>query len=256
MPRLRFVLLLVPLGLLAACSPDYSAIRAWSMQARDLVQPPLAQAGATPSPGAPASIGNDRRDAVAALQDTTAAWLATLATLADDGRLRERENPLTGPAGRVEGFDGAGATAILEIGEVIADGARRNWRAPDLATAVARGDAPFQALLAALGRQLDMLALETPDPRADLAARYAALLADRPTRSTRAALDELRAMREQDLLRRARSAAAWRSALVRIGEGHALLNERQRHISQAETARLVRAQESALRQLALLIESR
>jgi hypothetical protein len=249
MPVLRFVVAIASLGLLAACSPDYSAIRAWSDQAREIVEPSRDEA-------LPAPAGLDRRDAVSALREAASAWLGTLALLAEDGFLRERENPLTLVAARATSIDAEGGAAVLDLGEAMADAARRIWRAPDLASAVERGDTSFQALMAALGRQIDALARETPDPRAQAAARYAALLADRPTGGTRAAMEELRAMRDEALLRRERSDAAQRAAVTRIAEGHALLKARQSRISQAETARLVRAQEAELRRLARLIEER
>jgi hypothetical protein len=249
----KAALWLLCLTSLAGCSPDYGAVRSWSDQARVFVEPPLAEAGA---PRGESAAARGRRDALAALNGAASAWLSALAMLAEDGRIAERANPLTAEAGRVEAFDGEGAAAVLALGEVMADGARRNWRAPDLTTAVERGDPPFQSVILALVRQAEALAAERPDPRVELLARYGPWLAERPGRSLRGAIEELQALRWQELERRARSEAAWRKGIDRLSEGHALLMTRRARLSQAETARLLRAQETELRRLVLLIEGR
>jgi hypothetical protein len=246
---MTFVGALVALALSAGCSPDYTAVRDWAARSRELVLPPAVADAPTTPPGA-------RQDAAAALREAAGAWLGTLAYLAEDGQPAERENQLAPLAARVQPFDAEGAAAVIAIGDAIAYAARRNWRAPELAYAVDRADPAFQALLAALGRQSDALAAEQPDERAAVSARYAVLLGGRPTPANRAALEELRALREAEAARRDRADEARRAAIARIAAGHALLNERKRNLSQAETARLVRAQESELRRLALVAEAR
>jgi len=86
--------------------------------------------------------------------------------------------------------------------------------------------------------------------RAALAARFDALDAALVEPAARALLAETRAMREADLARRATLTATYLAALKRIEEGHAVLVSRVRTLSQAETARLLRAQEAALRRAA------
>jgi hypothetical protein len=185
------------------------------------------------------------------MRQAAGAWLAALALLAEDGLLRDRENPLTPLVAQIRPLDEAGAAAAESLGDTMAYMARRNWRAPELGYAVERGDPAFQVLLGALGRQADRLASATPDPRDGIAARYAALLAARPTPAVRAALEDLRALREDAAARDVRAGEARRAAIARVAEGHALLNERKSRLSQAETARLLRAQESELRRLAV-----
>jgi hypothetical protein len=82
------------------------------------------------------------------------AWLGLLAWVAEDGWPPSRDNLLGPHAAALRPFDAEGAEAVQQLGEVMAFGARRNWRAPQLRIAVARGDAPFRAVLAALGRLL------------------------------------------------------------------------------------------------------
>jgi hypothetical protein len=248
MPRFRLTMALLLLGALTACSPDYSAIRDWSARAREIVLP-SPDPGAPAPPAAPAPAEPDRRDALLALRDAAGAWLGALALFADDGFLRERDNPLLPLAARARPFDPEGAAAIADLGEAMAFAARRNWRAPQLAYAVDRGNASFQSLLAALERQRAALAaapLALPEPAAP---------GRRPTPPARAPLDAWHAEREAERAREAaRRDMAGQAAVARIAEGHALLHERRRHLSQAETARLIRAQESELNRLAPLVQ--
>lgn len=146
------------LGLLCACAPDYSAVRDWSLQAREAVLPPAAArppgaAATAPAPPAPVTA-EGREGAALALREAAAAWLSMLAYIAEDGLPRERTNQLVPLADRVRQVDPDGAAAVLALGATMADGARRNWRAPQLGVAAARGDAPFQGVMAALGRHV------------------------------------------------------------------------------------------------------
>ena len=208
--------LLAAVLLLGACAPDYSAVRDWSTQARETLLPPAAvrpASGIAIPPAPPAEITEDgRRGAVRALQEAAAAWLAVLAYMGDDGLPRGRTNQFGPLAERVAPFDAEGAAAVNRLGETLATGVRRNWRAPALREAVDRGNAPFQAVLAALVRQTEALEREAPSGHAD----------------------------------------ARREALARIGEGHALLQANYSRLSSPETARLLRLQESELRRLMAL----
>jgi hypothetical protein len=216
-PRLRFAVACLGLGLLPACAPDYSAVRDWSVQARETLLPPASlrpATGVAVAPPPPAEVTAEGREgAVRALQEAAAAWLGTLAYIADDGLPRGRTNPFGQLAARVMPFDAEGAAAVDALGETLAYGVRRNWRAPQLRVAVERGDAPFQGVIAALRRQTE-------------------------------ALDGEAAGRDES------DAAARRAALALIGEGHALLDARRGRLADGETARALRLQASELRRLA------
>lgn len=220
-PRLRFAVACLGLGLLAACAPDYSAVRDWSVQARETLLPPASlrpATGVAVAPPPPAEVTEEGREgAVRALQEAAAAWLGVLAYIADDGLPRGRTNPFGQLAARVMPFDAEGAAAVDALGETLAYGVRRNWRAPQLRVAVERGDAPFQGVIAALRRQTEALDGEA-------AGRGATAQDDN-------------------------GPAARRAALVLVGEGHALLEARRGRLSDGETARMLRLQESELRRL-------
>jgi hypothetical protein len=249
MPALRLTTGLLALGILSACSPDYGAVRDWAIRAEDVVRPAAATT-ATDATTAPA----EPRAGVEAMRQAAAAWLAALALLAEDGLLRDRDNPLMPLVALIRPLDEAGAVAAENLGDTMAYMARRNWRAPQLGYAVERGNPAFQALMAALGREAERLALATPDPREGIATRYAAMLAARPTPATRVALEDVRALREEAAARDVRAREARQAAITRVAEGHALLNQRNSRLSQAETARLLRAQDTELRRLATLAE--
>ena len=213
------------LGLLAACAPDYSAVRDWSVQARETLLPPASLRPATGlavAPPPPVEVTEEGREgAVRALQEAAAAWLGALAYIADDGLPRGRTNPFGQLATRVMPFDAEGAAAVDALGETLAYGVRRNWRAPQLRVAVERGDAPFQGVIAALRRQTEALDGEA---------------VGRPA----TAHDE-------------NGPAARRAALALIGDGHALLEARRGRLAAGETARVLRLQASELRRLACVV---
>ena len=141
-----------------ACAPDYGAVRDWSATAREAVLPPAGtHQPARLSTGAPRPAPIDatgQEGGVLAARDAAAAWLGLLAWVAEDGWPPSRDNLLGPHAAALRPFDAEGAEAVQQLGEVMAFGARRNWRAPQLRIAVTRGDAPFRAVLAALGRLL------------------------------------------------------------------------------------------------------
>ena len=219
--RLRVLGASLGLWLLAACAPDYAAVRDWSMQARETLLPPASlrpAIGLAIAPPPPAEVTAEGREgAVRALQEAAAAWLGALAYIADDGLPRGRTNAFGPLAARVMPFDAEGAAAVDALGETLAYGVRRNWRAPQLRVAVERGDAPFQGVIAALRRQTE--ALESEAAGRGVAAQ-----------------DE-------------NGPAARRAALALVGEGHALLEVRRGRLPDGETARLLRLQESELRRL-------
>lgn len=236
------LLLVVPL---AACSPDYTAVRDWSSQARDAVLP--IEVTRLPGPtAAPVPVAAEGREgAVLALREGAAAWLGFLGFLADDGRPRERENPLTELVAKVRPFDAEGATALEDLGNLMAFAARYTTSAPWLRTAIERGDPSFQQVMAALRRQSDALAAAPPPSEAPA-------LPSGATPLQRALAEELAAARQAEANRRRISQEARRAALTRVAEGHAFMAANTGDITKADTVRLLRAQEMELRRLTLL----
>jgi hypothetical protein len=239
------ILLLAPL---AACAPDYTAVRDWASQARDATLPTEAPRAPRP-PVAPAPAAPVTQDgqagAVLALQQGAAAWLGMLAFLADDGWPVQRENPLTDLVAKVEPYDAEGASALRHLGELMAYAARRDTRAPWLSTAVERSDPSFQTVMASLQRQSAAMAEAAPSspptepprplPPAQLAlAQQVAALRRSETKRQRIALD------------------ARVTAVAQVAQGYAFLAGHKDALSKSDTARLLRLQEMELRRLVLL----
>lgn len=194
---------LLGLMLPAACAPDYGAVRDWSATGREAVLPPVevrplggAAAGA-PRPAPVTDAG--RVGAVQAAREAAAAWLGLLAWVAEDGLPPSRDNLLVSHAAALRPFDAEGAEAVLQLGEAMAFGARRNWRAPQLRVAVARGDAPFRGVLAALGRILPQDAPE--QARLTHIAEGHALLLEREARLSAPETARLLRLQESELRR-------------------------------------------------------
>jgi hypothetical protein len=227
--------------LLGACAPDYGAVQDWSRTAAAVAEyrPAPSVVAATPP------------DALMATQEGVAAWLNAIAFLAADGVLRERDNPLVAIAARIAPVDAEAATAVTNLGQSLAYAARQNYRAPQLAYALGEGDAAFRAALAGLRRQVE--ALPGDAEAAATAAQYDRLRAGLRDPVALALLAEARALREAEQARREGLRGAYLLALTRIAEGHAVMMERVRVLSQAETARMIRAQEAALRRAAGLL---
>ncbi|WP_137176849.1 hypothetical protein [Roseomonas sp. AR75] len=239
------ILLVLPL---AACAPDYTAVRDWASQARDATlpievarapRPPVA-----PVPATPVTL-DGQAGAVLALQEGAAAWLGMLAFLADDGWPLQRENPLTDLVAKVQPYDAEGAAALKDLGDLMAHAARRDTRAPWLSTAVERSNPSFQKVIAALQRQSAAIAAAAPP-----APRTA------PPRNLppaqRALAEEVAATRRAEADRQRMAQDARVAALVQVAEGHAFLAAHKDALSKSDTARLIRVQEQELRRLVLL----
>jgi hypothetical protein len=239
------ILLLAPL---AACAPDYTAVRDWASQARDAMLPievaRVASPPVAPVPAAPVTQ-DGQAGAVLALQEGAAAWLGMLAFLADDGWPRQRENPLTDLVAKVQPYDPEGAAALKDLGELMAYAARRDTRAPWLSTAVERSDPSFQKVMAALQRQSAALAAAAP------ASPQAAPPRNLPP-AQQALADEVAATRQAEANRQRIAQEARAAALARVAEGHAFLLAHKGTLSKSDTARLLRVQEMELRRLVLL----
>jgi hypothetical protein len=252
-------LLLATLLPLAACAPDYSAVRDWSRTAATIAEYPALPAAAAAQPARLTGLGvtpaSDparaaRVEALVATQEAARTWLALLAFMADDGLLTQRGNPMGGTAARIEPADAQGAAAVRALGDHMARAAFARYRAPQLAYAIDESQEAFRGTLAAMVRLVTALEGDAAAERAALAARFNALEASLRDPVARALLAETRAAREADLARRATLTATYLATLERMQEGHAVLVSRVNHLSQAETARLVRAQEAALRRAA------
>lgn len=247
----RSGMVVVGVAFLSGCSPDYSAVRDWSLQAREAVlplQPGLRVADPTAIPPPPAPItAEGRAGAVLALQEGIASWLGLLAYLADDGWPRQRDNPLTILAARVQPFDAEGAAALTNLGEIMAYTARRNARAPYLRTAIQLGNPHLQTATAALQRLGAAPLAEVP-----ATATQPPNLPRNASPPERLALRELAELQRAELARMRAAQDARHAALERVAAGHAWMAANASSISQSEAARVLRAQESDLRRLMIL----
>jgi hypothetical protein len=251
-----WLLLALPL---AACAPDYSAVRDWSRTAAIVAEYPGVPAAAAAQPARIAALGTTpaadparaaRVEALRASQEAARTWLALLAFMADDGLLTQRGNPMGNLAARIEPADAEGAAAVRALGDHMARAAFARYRAPQLSYAVDESRDAMRGTLAAMTRLVQALEGDGAAEQAALAARFDSLAASLRDPSARALLAETRATREADLARRATLTATYLETLKRLQEGHEVLVSRVNYLSQSDTARLVRAQEAALRRAA------
>lgn len=256
---MRMIRGLVLLLSVAACAPDYSAVRDWSRTAATIAEYPAMPAAAAAQPARLTGLGVTpsrdpgraaRVEALMATQEAARSWLALLAFMADDGQLTQRGNPMGNLAARIEPADAQGAAAVRALGDHMARAAFARYRAPQLTYAVDESQQAFRGTLEAMVRLVTALEGDAGGERAALAARFDALGLSLRDPVARALLAETRAAREAELARRASLTATYLQALNRMQEGHAVLVDRVNKLSQAETARLVRAQEAALRRAA------
>lgn len=204
---------LVLLAALPGCAGDQAGLRDWSIQARESVLPPATiRSLALPPEGAAAPRGS-RADAVQALQEAAAAWLAVLAAVADDAAPPDDSEALAARAARIAPFDAAGAAAVTALSQGIAWVAGRGWSSASMAYVLRDGDPLFQPVMAALARQEAALAAETPDAAT-------------------------------------RASAARREAATRIAATHADLTARGRRVQHGDAGRELRLEASELRRLA------
>ena len=146
-------LFFLPLATLIGCGPpDYTPVRDWANVAgHAAIYPELVtRPGATPavSPAA---------DAINAMQQALATYLQALDTLAADGLLMIREDPLAAYAPRVAPTNPKGAEAIETLGALLRDRGRSLARAPQLRATIREADAPVQALIAAIQEAITAL---------------------------------------------------------------------------------------------------
>jgi hypothetical protein len=233
----------LPLAALIACGPpDYTPVRDWANVAGNVAVYPelVTRPGATPavSPAA---------DAINAMQQALATYLQALDTLAADGLLMIREDPLAAYAPRVASTSPKGAEALTELGALLRDRGRSLARAPQLRATIRETDAPVQALIAAMQEAITTLE-PTETAAADQArARYQRLLREARDEASRQILRDLTALHEAAAANRAAAIKNYQTVLADIAKGHALLKERVSHLTQEETARQIRAAEAELR---------
>ena len=257
----------IPALLLAGCSyPDYGAVRDFAGTAADAaLWPPVAERragqparlarlrpGAALAPELSPAIAA-RRDAVLAMQAALDTWFTALATLAADGLVRRPENPLAAEAAKAAALDEPAGRAVGAIGELLVTATKGNWRAPQTAGAIRAADPAVQVLLRALSETVAGMAAEDAPEREAIVALYGPLEAETPDPAARQTIRDWRAQREAELAARAADRDAYCRVLARIAEGQAVLLERASRLSQAETARQVRAAEEALRRAAALL---
>jgi len=201
----------VAIGLSGCALPPNPSIGAWARQASLAADYPAAL-----PPEAPA---------MRAAQRVAAQYLFGLGIVANrDGMLEFDPSGLAGQAQTITAADPAAGAAAARLGALLIAARDGNPKPPPqaigpnfasppddtrLETMVRQGDAPLQALLGAIGNGLAVAPPLPAGPR--LAARE-----------------------------------GYREVLARIGEGHALLLQRVRHLDQQETRRMMRVQEEQL----------
>lgn len=243
--------LLASLCLLGACSaPDYSPMRDWAGTASRTADYPALVATCHVRLGAGAVQQADWLAGTRAMQTAMSLYLSSLGTLAADGVLTHREDPLVAEAAQATVLHDAAGEAIAGLGAVLRRATRRNARAPQLGETIAEADPNLQALIAALASSIGTITSTAISERAAVAAR----LADEAARSrhpvTRRLMLDMASIQDRDFALRELGRARYIAALTGIAEGHTLLVARLGHLSQEATAREVRRAEDQLRRIA------
>jgi hypothetical protein len=241
-------------ALLASCSaPDYSSVRDWASTASLAADYPSIAASCLSREDGSVDPPPALSDGTRAMQDALSIYLSALGTLAADGVLPYREDPFTLLADRARPASEAGSRAIATLGGLLRRASRRNSRAPQLGETVAETDESVQALIAALRIAIEQAATGAAQERSAVAAAYGRMEQGARDAASRRAIRDIGAMRDREYAAGAAARANYVLILARIAEGHALLKLRTSHLSQAETARQVRAEEDRLRRSAALL---
>jgi hypothetical protein len=235
--------LFLPLAALIGCGPpDYTPVRDWAGVAGNLAVYPevVTRPGAAP-------VVSPSADAINAMQQALATYLKALDTLAADGLLMIREDPLAAYAPRVAPTSPKGAEAIQTLGALLRDRGRSLARAPQLRATIREADAPVQALIAAMQEAITTLEPAETASADQARARYQRLLREARDEPSRQILRDLAALYEAASANRAAAIKNYQTVLADIAKGHALLKERVSHLTQEETARQIRTAEAELR---------
>jgi hypothetical protein len=187
------------------------------------------------------------------MQEALVTYLAALGTLAADGVLPYPEDPFATVAARAARTSEASGQAIAELGALLRHATRSNARAPQLRDTIRAADPHVQTLTSDLARATMSATPREQQERAAVAARYAELARGARDAAARRTLQDVAALLDRDFGARAAARLNYAEVVRRIGEGHALLTERSRHLGQEETARQVRAAENRLRRAAALL---
>jgi hypothetical protein len=249
--------------LLGCGAPDYSPVRDWAATATLAADyAPVADGrSAVPAQSSVPSpvIAEDRRpspltaDGILAMQEALVTYLAALGTVAADGVLPYPEDPFTTVAARAARASEASGLAIAELGVLLRHASRSNARAPQLRDTIRSADPHVQTLTSDLARATTSATPREEQERAAVAARYAELARAARDAAARRTLQDLAALLDREFGTRAAARLSYAEVVRQIGEGHALLTGRSRHLSQEETARQVRAAENRLRRAAALL---
>lgn len=240
--------------LVSACSaPDYSAVREWAGTASFAADyPPVAND--TPlGEVRQAAESTALSDSILAMQQALSVYLSALGTIAADGVLPYREDPLVELAQRAAAANEAGSRAIGTLGGLLRRATIRNSRAPQLRDTIAETDEALQALVAALTSSVAGLEAMEAEERRAVAADYERLQREARGASAQRAIRDLAGLRDRELAIRAAARVNYRLVLNRIAEGHALLKARARHITQEESIRQIRAAEDQLRRASAVL---
>lgn len=247
-PRLA---VLGALWLLGACSaPDYTPMRDWAGTASRAADYPALAATCHVRPSAGEAQQAVWAAGARAMQTALSLYLSGLETLAADGVLPHREDPLTAEAAQAAVLDEAAGRAVAGLGALLRRATRRNARAPELAETIAEGDPHLQAVIAALSSSIGTIATAAAAERTALAARSAEEAARSRDPATRRLTLDVAALQDREYALRELARARYLAALAGIAEGHALLVERQGRLSQEATARAVRRADDQLRRIA------
>lgn len=240
---LRRGIFFLPLAALIGCGPpDYTPVRDWAGVAGHLAVYPEV----VTRPGA-AQVVSPAADAINAMQQALATYLQALDTLAADGLLMIREDPLAAYAPRVASTSPKGAEAIQTLGALLRDRGRSLARAPQLRATIREADAPVQALIVAMQEAITAIEPTEAATAEQARARYQRLLREARDEPSRQILRDLAALYEAASANRAAAIKNYQTVLADIARGHALLKERVSNLTQEETARQIRAAEAELR---------
>lgn len=241
--KLRRGLVSLPFAALIGCAPpDYTPVRNWANVAGNAAfYPELVT-----RPGVALAV-SPAADAINAMQQALATYLQALDTLAADGLLMSREDPLAAYAPRVAAMNPKGAEAVTELGGLLRERGRSLARAPQLRATIREADAPVQALIAAMQEAIATLEPQAAATAEQARARYQRLLREARDEPSRQILRDLAGLHEAAFANRAAAIRNYQMVLADIAKGHALLKERAAHLTQEETARQIRAAEAELR---------
>jgi hypothetical protein len=130
-------------------------------------------------------------------------------------------------------FASAGeAEAMTGIAKVLVKAATDGWRRRQLRHLIGESDAPFQAVVAALGTIVERGFGESlENERAAINAHYRTLVRESSDKAGIAALQEWQERRLAEVGERQRAVEAYRAILAKIGEGHGALYKNRDHLS-------------------------